>query len=127
LEEEVGDCNNLPTSVVGVSFRFVPSHDVHYNGVYASSRKGMQLAHGSSINPYYVIRTKTVEYTGQRHLPGLQRMLSTGEIRPWNRYREGKNCCLWGKDSYLDGDRILTIAGVLACSLPPRHSARSGI
>jgi len=50
LEEEVGDCNNLPTSVVGVSFCFGPSHDVHYNGVYASSRKGMQLAHGSSIS-----------------------------------------------------------------------------
>ena len=101
LEEETGDCNNLPTSVVGVSFCFIPNLQVNDTGIYALFKKKMQMERGPAITRYLreirILHDEDSTLQAFRHiadrddLPGLQRMLSYGEIRPWDKDGRGRN------------------------------------
>ena len=88
--EEIGDYNSLPSKIVGASFLFIPSMDVHSTGVYASFQKQMRTAQNPSIaRVLREIRCISAEASNafvNDDLPTIRTMLSSGNIRPWDVY-----------------------------------------
>ena len=94
FEEIIGDFNDLPTTVQCASFHFVPSTDVYSTGIYASFRRDLRMAH----RPYIVrslreirvvphsVTWQVVEALHADDLPAVQRMLATGQIKPWDSF-----------------------------------------
>ncbi len=103
FEERIGDCNGMPTAMLNAPFHFAPNRDVHSTGVFASFKKEMQMARKPFIG-------RTLREI--RHIPGLnqddsakpiitalsnddvpsvQRMLSLGQVRPWDEDWGGRN------------------------------------
>ena len=86
--EQSGDYNSLPTRVVGASFTFIPSLDVHSTGVWASFQKEMKMAEKPSIaRQMREIRfapPATLAAIRNDDLPTIQHMLSNGDLRPWD-------------------------------------------
>lgn len=99
FEEGNREHNDLPTSIVAASFSFIPNIDIHGTGVYASFRREMQMAHTPSISRHVceilLIGDDTcrVLYRAPCHddLPGIQHVLSSGEVRPWDQNSVGDN------------------------------------
>ena len=86
--EETGDYEGLPTKIVGASFLFIPSMDVHSTGVYASFQNQVKTAENPSIaRVLREVRTicgEAMEAFHNDNLPAIQNMLSNGHIRPWD-------------------------------------------
>lgn len=92
--EEFGDYEGLPTKIVGASFLFIPSMDVHSTGVYASFQKQMKLAEKPLIarvlREIRVVGQDAIRAFQVDDLPTIQNMLSSGHIRPWDLDK----CCI---------------------------------
>ncbi len=94
FEERAGNVNGRPASVLNASFSYIPNFDVHKTGVYATFRKEMRMGFNPSINrSLRVIRVfdrsdstinQVFDVLRKDNLHGLQRMLSCGQIRPWD-------------------------------------------
>ena len=86
--EEIEDHNSLPSKIVGASFLFAPSMDVHSSGVYASFQKQMRMAQNPSITRVlreirFVSQDAMIAIAND-DLPTFRDMLSSGRIRPWD-------------------------------------------
>lgn len=93
FQENVGDHNGMPISMVNASFHFTPNLDVHSTGVFALFQKEIQMACKPSISRTLreirqivlvddqVGRPLLTALRGDK-LPTIQRMLSSGQIRP---------------------------------------------
>lgn len=102
FQESFEDHNAMPTSMINASFRFTPNPDVHSTGVFAMFQKEMQMACKPSV-------TRTLREIRQivgdddqlgrplekalrnEDLPTVQRMLSSGQIRPWDQNEFGQD------------------------------------
>ena len=86
--EESGDHNSLPTRVVGASFMFIPSLDVHSTGVWASFQKEMKMAEkpliARQMREIRIAPPDTRAAIRNDDLPAIQHMLSNGDLRPWD-------------------------------------------
>ena len=104
FENRAGDVNGRPASVLNTSFSYIPNPDVHKTGLYAAFRKEMRMGLNPSIKrSLRVIRIfddddgtyeQLEDVLMKDYLHGLQRMLSSGQIRPWDHF---------------DGDSLLTV------------------
>ena len=86
--EEVADYNSSPAKVVGASFLFAPSLNVHSTGVYASFQKQTRTA-GKPLIARVLREIRIIGYDAIRafmndDLPTIRNMLSSGHIRPWD-------------------------------------------
>ena len=100
FESRAGDINGRPTSVLNATFSYIPNLDVHSTGLYAAFRKEMRMGLNPSIKrSLRVIRVfdyyestyeELTNVLREDDLHGLQRMLSCGQIRPWD-----QNWCGW--------------------------------
>ena len=106
FENRAGDINGRPASVLNATFSYVPNRDVYNTGIYATFRKEMRMGFKPSVNrslrvarifPRDMDSTfkNLIEVLQADDLQGLQRMLSCGQIRPW--------------DQELGGDNLLTV------------------
>ena len=106
FENRTGDVSGRPASILDATFSYVPNQDVHKTGVYATFRKEMRVGFKPSVNrslraarifPRVMDSTfnNLIEVLQADDLQGLQRMLSCGQIRPW--------------DQELGGDNLLTV------------------
>ncbi|KAK0512874.1 hypothetical protein JMJ35_004891 [Cladonia borealis] len=101
FENRAGDVNGRPSSILNATFSYIPNIDIHKTGVFATFRKEMRMGLNPSINrSLRVIRNlypNDSTYSQLRNvlqkddLHGLQRMLSWGQIRPWDRDWDGWN------------------------------------
>ena len=86
--EEIEDYEGLPTKIVGASFLFIPSMDVHSTGVYASFQNQMRTAQNPSIarvlREIRGFRPEAITAFVHDDLPTIRNMLSSGHIRPWD-------------------------------------------
>ena len=97
FEEIIGDSDDLPTTVQRASLRFMPDGDTHSTGIYASFRKDLRMAQSPCITrSLREVRVVQWDAEIQLHqalvkddLPALQRMLSTGQIKPWDMFFQG--------------------------------------
>ena len=101
FENRAGDVNGRRASILNATFSYVPNPDMHKTGVFAKFRKEMQMGLNPSIKrSLRVIRVfheddstygqlKKVLFLDDLH--GLQHMLSSGHIRPWDRNYAGNN------------------------------------
>ena len=101
FENRAGDINGRSASVLNASFSYVPNVDVHKTGVYATFQKEIRMGLNPSIKRSLRVihifdyhestykQLKMVLLTDNLH--GLQRMLSCGQIRPWDQNRAGWN------------------------------------
>ena len=96
--EEIGDYEGLPTKIVGASFLFIPSMDVHSTGVYASFQKQMEMAEKPSIarvlREIRIVGQDAITAFQYDDLPTIQNLLSNGHIRPWDLDK----CCIGNKN-----------------------------
>ena len=101
-----GDVSGRPASILDATFSYVPNQDFHSTGVYATFQKEMRVGFKPSVNrslravrifPRGMDSTfkHLIEVLQADDLQGLQRMLSCGQIRPW--------------DQELGGDNLLTV------------------
>ena len=99
--EEIEDYEGLPTKIVGASFLFIPSMDVHSTGVYASFQNQMRTAQNPSIaRVLREIRGLSLGvFTAlvDDDLPTIRAMLSSGHVRPWDVYN-----CFYGTFNMID-------------------------
>ena len=96
-----GDVNGRSASVLHASFSYVPNLDVHKTALYATFRKEMRMGLNPSIKrSLRVIRIFHDDDSTCRQLEdvlmaddlhSLQRMLSCGQIRPWDQDSAGWN------------------------------------
>ena len=95
FESEDGGCTTLPTSAMRVSFTFLPPTYLSCTGVSASFRQVMRMMREPSISrklrDFRVIDlddngfgSRVLESIQSDDLQSVQRMLSTGELRPWD-------------------------------------------
>ena len=95
FENKAYDLNGQPASVLKASFSYVPSQNVHRTGLYATFQKKIGMGLNPSIGRFLrVIRKFPSDIDGTcigpsellraDDLNGLQRMLSNGQIRPWD-------------------------------------------
>ncbi len=101
FENRAGDVNGRPASVLNTSFSYIPNPDLHKTGLYATFRKEMRMGLNPSIKrSLRVIRIfddddstykQLEDVLMEDDLHGLQRMLSCGQIRPWDRDWVGWN------------------------------------
>ena len=101
FENRAGDINGRPASVLNASFSYIPNINVHKTGVYAAFRKEMRMGLNPSIKrSLRVFRKLNWDdsiYWQLKHvlifddLHGLLRMLSCGQIRPWDQDYDGWN------------------------------------
>ena len=126
FEEKTEARNFMPTSIVIASFHFIPNLNIHSIGIFALFRREMQIASKPSISrTLREIRqiTRDDDQVGRPlvtalihdDLPCIQRMLSSGQIRPWDQDWGGRNLlkvegailCMRNNDTnfryYLDG------------------------
>ena len=99
FEERVGHFQNRPSTIQYASFRYLPdtTNHVNSNSIYASFQKLVQMnrkpyvtrilrevrnIHGGEIYDQLTTALK------QDDILTVQRMLSFGKIRPWDRYRD---------------------------------------
>ena len=101
FQNRAGDVNGRPASILNATFSYIPNIDVHKTGIYATFRKEMRMGLNPSINrSLRVIRIfhdddgtyrQLKNVLGEDDLHGLQRMLSYGQIRPWDQDWDGWN------------------------------------
>ena len=101
LENRAGDVDGRSASVLNATFSYIPNLDVNDTGIHASFRKEMRMGLNPSIKrSLRVIRIRHLNDSvdGQLRdvieaddLYGLQRMLSCGELRPWDQDKDGWN------------------------------------
>lgn len=102
FQERFEDHNGIPTSMINASFHFTPNLDIHGTGVFALFRKEMQIAFKPSISRTLREIRQIVDEDDQLgrplmtalrddDLPTIQRMLSSGQIRPWDQNDIGQN------------------------------------
>ena len=94
FENRAGDINGRPASILNATLSYVPNLDVHKIGVYATFRKEMRMGLKPSIkrslrvirvfNRYDITYGQLKDVLADDDLHGLQRMLSCGQIRPWD-------------------------------------------
>lgn len=101
FENRAGDVNGRSESILNATFSYVPNPDMHRIGVYAAFRKEIQMGLNPSIKrSLRVIRV--FDYYDSTYdqlndvlraddLHGLQRMLSCGQLRPWDQDWDGWN------------------------------------
>ena len=108
FENRAGDVNGQPASILNATFSYVPKIDIHDTGVFAAFRKEMRMGLSPSIKrSLRVIRVFSSDDSTYQQLKkvlagddlhGLQRMLSRGQIRPWDQDWAGWNLltvCQW--------------------------------
>ena len=105
FENRAGDVNGRPSSILNATCSYIPNIDVHKTGVSAAFRKEMRMGLNPSIkrslrvNRVFDIRDSTfvqlIRVLKDDNLYGLQRMLTCGQIRPW--------------DQVVGGDNLLTV------------------
>ena len=101
FENRAGGVNGRPSSILNATFSYIPNIDIHKTGVFVTFRKEMRMGLNPSINrSLRVIRNlyhddstygQLLEVLVDDDLHGLQRMLSLGQIRPWDTYYEDLN------------------------------------
>ena len=102
FEERAGDVKGRPASVSNASFSYIPNLNFHKIGVYATFRKEMRMGLNPSINrSLRVLRIfpndndsiyqQLLDVLRADDLHGLQRMLSCGQVRPWDQHWIGWN------------------------------------
>ena len=101
LENRADHVNGRPATVLNATFSYIPNFRVHKTGVYATFRKEMLMGLNPSIKrSLRVIRVferddstyrKLQDVLYRDDLHDLQRMLSCGQVRPWDRDSGGWN------------------------------------
>ena len=101
FENRAGDVNGQPASILNATFSYVPNPDMHMTGVFAAFRKEMRMGLNPSIQrSLRVIRVFSYDDSTYQQLQdvleaddlhGLQRMLSNGQLRPWDQDSDGWN------------------------------------
>ena len=102
FENRVDDVNGRPASVLNATISYVPTVEVHNIGVFVAFRKELRMGLNPSINrSLRVIRVlhyendstygQLIDLLWADDLHGLQRMLSCGQIRPWDQDWDGWN------------------------------------
>lgn len=96
FEERVGDCNGRPTTTQRASFRFLPNSFTQDIGVYASFCESIQMTRkpyiSRSLREIRLFQTKDEVHQKlevaleQCDVSAIQRMLSLGQIRPWDHF-----------------------------------------
>ena len=94
FENRAGDVNGRPASILNTSFSYIPNLGVSETAVYATFRKEMRFGLNPSIKrSLRVIRVfaradstyvQLINVLITDDLHSLQRMLSCGQIRPWD-------------------------------------------
>ena len=96
FEEQVGDHENLPTTFQRASFKFIPA-ETHETAIYASFCKEMRMYCQPRIHRSLRVIRRLVDEGGvglirdvlrNDDLPRMQRMLSNGEVTPWDQIDE---------------------------------------
>ena len=102
FENKACDLNGRPASVLKASFSYVPNQNVHRTGLYATFQKEIRMGLNPSIErSLRVFRIFPKDMDGTcigplellqaDDLNGLQRMLSYGQVRPWDQGWYGWN------------------------------------
>ena len=101
FEDRAGDVNGRPASVLNATFSYVPNRDFYKIGLYATFRKEIRRGLNPSVKrSLRVIRvfdygdstySQLLKVLQEDDLHGLQRMLSCGQIRPWDQNWGGWN------------------------------------